>query len=169
MTIYKLPKADREDFDEEYWELTDIELDELVKSELEEDRELAARFGRSKDLNVLVNDPSAIVRFAVACEGRGQDLDKLVEDKDADVRFAVAKQGRPQDLDRLIKDESWEVRAGVAEQDRDQDLDILVHDSAVMVRYTIAERSKKKHYLGILSQDKDKGVRDMAIMRLFTF
>lgn len=60
MTIYKLPKADREDFAEEYWKLTDKQLDELVKSELEEDRELAARFGRSKDLNVLVNDPSAI-------------------------------------------------------------------------------------------------------------
>lgn len=86
MTIYKLPKADQEDFDEEYWELTDKQLDELVKSDLEEDRELAARFGRSKDLSILVNDPSRAVRFAVACEGRGQDLDKLVEDKDKWVR-----------------------------------------------------------------------------------
>lgn len=38
MTIYKLPKADQRDFDKEYWELTDAQLDKLIKSELEEDR-----------------------------------------------------------------------------------------------------------------------------------
>lgn len=90
MTIYKLPKADQRDFDKEYWELTDAQLDKLIKSELEEDRELAAHFGRDKNLDILVRDKSPLVRACVTREGRNKDLDILARDANEDVRWWVA-------------------------------------------------------------------------------
>ena len=47
---------------------------------------MVARFGRAKDLEILVHDPDEFVREEVAKRGRARDLDRLVKDDSKIVR-----------------------------------------------------------------------------------
>lgn len=90
MTTYKLPRKFQCFYDIKCWEQTDKQLDQLVKSDNEDCRELAAYFGRGKDLDILAYDKHPWVRQQVACQGRDKDLDILVNDPNKAVR-SVAK------------------------------------------------------------------------------
>lgn len=162
MITHKLPKEFQRYYDEEDWEQTDEQLDQLVKSDNEEHRELAAYFGRDKDLDILVHDSGWIVRKAVACYGRDKDLDILVHDDDPDVRVAVADKGRDKDLDILVHDEDIEVRTTVAGFAREKDLDIFVHDEDEDIRANVAYYGQLK-YLRILADDESSVVKDAVI------
>ena len=124
-------------------------------------RQVVAKQGRNKDLDVLVNDKNYEVRKAVAEVGRDQDLDILVNDKDWEVKVAVANHKRDKDLDILVNDEDRNVRMAVANQGREKDLDILVDDEYWGVRYTVAKQGRAKD-LKILINDTDNWTRHKA-------
>lgn len=62
-----------------------------------------------------MNDKNYFVRNAVAKYGRDKDLDILIYDKNWFVRSAVARHGRDKDLDKLINDKNQYIRNIVIE------------------------------------------------------
>lgn len=115
-----------------YSDLTE-EQQALARSESERDRARAADMGWGS--NVLVSDPSPIVREHVA--RAGDFLDTLVSDPAWFVRSAVAKQGH--NLATLAADPEPMVRRAVAAQA--SHLDELVHDPDYIVRSAVAKLS----------------------------
>ncbi|MEQ1635637.1 MAG: hypothetical protein ABL903_03025 [Methylococcales bacterium] len=85
-------------------------------------------------LTALINDPSALVRSAVARKKVGHEI--------------------------LVKDVEWQVRATVAKYCNDvKFLDILALDSHEFVRFVVVKRG---HALELLAQDVDEEIAAIA-------
>ena len=77
-----------------------VQLDTLLTDEDEYVRADVAKQGRIEDLEVLINDPSRIVRLAVLKQGYG--LNQLANDVDAEVRECATRY--PINLENLVRE-----------------------------------------------------------------
>lgn len=125
------------------------------------------------NLDKFVQDPDEDIRAAVASKWRSKDLDILVRDPSVKVRTTVAAYAdqsmhTKKLFDILVGDESPEVRAMVAQMaccygtQNNPYLDKLVHDPSADVRAIVARYSVKK-YLDILVNDPDEDVRATVV------
>ena len=65
--------------------VTDEMLDSFVRSNHVVTRRQVAEYGRSQDLDVLINDKDWLVRFTIAEHNRPQDLEILKNDADPSI------------------------------------------------------------------------------------
>ena len=121
-------------------------------------RDIAAKYGRPQDLDILVYDIDDRVRMSVLKHGRPQDLDVLVKDVKAFIRYEVLQYGRDKDLDILVNDVNDVIRIEVAKIGRDKDLDILVSDKNDGVRLAVAKKGRPQDLL-VLAKDKKLFIR----------
>ena len=151
--------------------LPDWFVDNAVKHKSEDLRAFVA--GRiwgtqEKHIELLIEDESDFVRYAMACSPCVSDsvLEKLIEDEDEEVRIAPAKnKNTPASvLLKLARDKNTEVRKAVAENARCRDLNYYKSLNLRIDESKIEELIEVKNafvfLMQKLAQDEDAYIRE---------